>query len=41
MKPRAPGGMDSITSEAPMPHSPPMAKPKAARRIKSTVRLGA
>jgi hypothetical protein len=30
-----------MVSEAPTPHSPPMATPKMARKINSAVRLGA
>ena len=35
------GGTLSITSDAPMPHSPPIAMPNSARRMISVVRFGA
>ena len=38
--PRALGGMDSMASELPSPHSPPMAMPNRARSARKMPRLG-
>ena len=39
--PRERAGMLSSASEAPMPHSPPIAMPKAKRSTSNTVSVGA
>ena len=39
--PRALGGMDSMASELPSPHSPPMAMPNRARQMRKLVSEGA
>jgi len=39
--PRLRAGIDSMTSDAPMPHSPPMAKPNKARNTRKTGSDGA
>ena len=38
--PRIFGGMLSMVRDAPTPHSPPMAKPKAVRSTRRVIRLG-